>query len=850
MVPMCLATRRWSHAVSTWTDGHSLVFWKWNQACGKTVLEMNDTPPVINQTRQTPGVVPAEKQYRWRTSLRNTLFLRFGLLGISAVLLLTLAYVFFGLFPLVNQIAASHFDATIETANASIRESLLSAENIVRIASGWADPDGFEADQPAPFNALFKPVLNTIPQATSVVAGTTDGIGWMLLQYPDGRWHNRFTNIPERGNEQLYCDWQNDRLTRRYFQQVDYDPRQRLWFQIAMEGPANNSVHWTAPYTFFTTGEPGITASTRRDLPDQRSLVVGMDLKLIDISSISAGLAVGRQGYVLVLTDDGKLLGLPRNSVLKSVHGNREAILQPAENLGLAPVNAALTLWRQQKNAYLQPEIIKPQGERWLFVMHPLLVGKQTFWIAAFAPLNDFLPPLYQIGKAIVASLALVLVMTFFGARRQARRISRPLEDLASASSKIAQLDFSGQPVAGTRWHEINALVSAQTNMLTMLRNFQDTVSTQADQLKSQVDQLRITQARLRKTLQQEQIILDNALSGILFTRDRTIWRANQRAAEIFGYSETQEMVGKSTDTLYASREDFIDIGKHAYGAFGRGESYGREMWLKRKDGSTFWGFTQGRALDNVDPVGSGAVWVISDLSERQEMDRMKDEMLSVVGHEVRTPLAGIMGYAELMMDIDLPIAQRRDFLGIIYQESERLAELFDNFLNLQTLKKEKSPSNYQPVDLVKILQEAVDLFRSASKSHDLQLHCPTDLPEVLGEAEQLHRIFLNLISNAIKYSPDGGLVSVSARREDDAIVIAVADQGIGISPTMQERIFESFFRVDNRDNRRIGGTGLGLALVRETVKKHGGRVWVESQVDRGATFFVSLPVKKPDKLG
>ncbi len=788
---------------------------------------------------------PAAGQKPRLTSLRSTLFLRFGMLGVGAVLLFTLAYIFFGLFPLVNQIAASHFDTTIETANGSIRESLLSAENIVRIATGWSGPQGFETDQPQEFNELFSPVLKTIPQATSIVAGTTDGRGWMLLQQADGSWHNRFTNIPQRGNEQLYFNWRDDQQ-QRYYKRVDYDPRKRLWFQIAMAAPADGSAHWTAPYTFFTTGDPGITVSSRRDLPNNLSLVVGIDLKLIDISSISAGLSVGKQGYVLVLTDEGKVLGLPRNNVLKSVRGNRDVILKPAEELGLEPVNAALGFWRERKNAFLQPEIIQAQGQRWIFVMHPLLLGEQTFWIAAFAPVADFLPPIYNVGKAIAASLALVLVLTFLAARSQARRISLPLEALATASSKIARLDFSDSSLISTRWREINSLVLAQANMLKMLRNFQTTVSAQAEKLKSQVNVLRTIQDQLQKTLNQEQVILDNALSGILFVKDRRILRANQRASEIFGYDNVQAIVGKSTEALYESYAKFLEVGEQAYGSFGRGESYRQEMWLKRRDGSTFWGYVQGRALDNADPTGGGSVWIVSDLTEHKEMDRMKDEMLSVVGHEVRTPLAGMMGYAELMMDIDLPFEQRREFLSIIYNESERLAELFDNFLNLQSLKNEKPTLNFQPVNLEAVLGKAVDLFRGASQKHPLRFDCPADLPAIQGDAEQLHRVFLNLISNAIKYSPDGGLVSVSARRSDDAVIVQVEDQGIGISPAARERIFESFYRVDNRDNRRIGGTGLGLALVKETVKKHGGRVWVESEVGKGAAFYVSLPASVP----
>ncbi|MCM2264582.1 MAG: ATP-binding protein [Desulfuromonadales bacterium] len=791
---------------------------------------------------KAPSGNPVAGQNRGLISLRRALFLRFGLLGVGAVVLFTIAYFFFGLFPLVNRIAASHFDTTIETASGSIRETLILAENIVRIASESAGSQGFEADQPEKFNDQFSPVLKTIPQATSIVAGSTEGLGWLLLQLPGGRWHNRFTNVPERGKEQLYFEWQDDRLLQRYYKSADYDPRQRLWFKMAMSAPADGRTHWTAPYKFFTTGEPGITVSIRRDLPGKRSLVVGMDLKLIDISSITAGLAVGKQGYVLVLTDDGKVLGLPRKDVLSEALENRDIILKPAGDLGLEPVNVALGNWRENKNAYLHPGIINVQGQRWLFEMHPLLLGEQTFWVAAFAPVTDFLPSIYNVGKAIAVSLALVLVLTFMAARRQARRISLPLEALATASSKIAQLDFSDNPPIKTRWQEINSLVMAQSNMLMMLRNFQATVKSQAEELKAQVDALRATQNELQRTLHQEQVILDNALSGILFVRDRKILRSNQQASEIFGYN-MQEMAGKSAEFMYESHDKFLATGERAYGAFGRGESYGEELWLRRRDGNTFWGYIQGRALDDADPLGGGAVWIISDLTERQELDRMKDEMICAVGHEVHTPLTAMIGYAELMTDVDFPPEQRREYLGIIRHESERLAELFDNFLNLQTIKIGKTPAHLQPIKIETILSQAIDLFKGASRKHTLELSCQADLPQINGEAELLYRVFLNLISNAIKYSPDGGLISLAAYQEAGDVIVRVTDQGIGIDPSVHDKIFESFYRVDNRNNRRVGGTGLGLPLVRETVNMHGGRVWVESQAGKGSSFFVALPV-------
>lgn len=790
----------------------------------------------------TPSGYQDVRQNRQLISLRSALFVRFGLIGVGAVLLFTLAYFFFGFFPLVNRIAASQFDTTIKTAEGSLHESLSLAEQVVRIAVEWGGTTGFEADRPEAFNEHFRPVLKNIPQATSIVAGTTDGFGWLLLQLPEGRWLNRFTDVAGRGSGQLFFEWQDDRLTRRYTRVVDYDPRERLWFRMAMAAPADGRPHWTPPYRFFTTGEPGITVSVRRDLPNGRSLVLGMDLKLIDISTISSGLSVGEQGYVLVLTDDGKVLGLPRKEVLGSDSGGGETILAAAEELGLEPVNLSLALWRADRNAYLKPEIVKAQGERWLFVMHPLSLGEQTFWIAAYAPVADFLPSIFNIGKAVAASLALVLVLTFVAARRQARRISRPLEALSAASGKIARLDFSDNPPVTTRWREIDALVASQANMLAMLRHYDATVTTQAAELREQVDILRATQEQLHRILQQEQVILENALTGIVLMKDRKVLRCNQRAAEIFGFGSASEMEGLDSEFIYEDHDKFLATGEKAYGAFARGEFYGEELWLMRRDGSSFWGYIQGRSLNVADPLGGGSVWIVSDLTERKEMDRMKEEMLSAVGHEVRTPLTGMMGYAELMMEMDLTPEQRQEYLGIIYHETERLAELFDNFLNLQSLKSVRTPLNLRPVNIEQTLNEAAALFRNASRRHHLLIDCPPGLPPVRGDADQLHRVFLNLVSNAIKYSPDGGRVTLAAAAAEGTVIIRVEDEGIGISPAAQTRIFDSFFRVDNKDNRRIGGTGLGLALVREAVQKHGGRVWVESEVGRGSTFFVSLP--------
>ena len=237
------------------------------------------------------------------------------------------------------------------------------------------------------------------------------------------------------------------------------------------------------------------------------------------------------------------------------------------------------------------------------------------------------------------------------------------------------------------------------------------------------------------------------------------------------------------------------------------------------------------------------------DITERKEMERLKDEMISAVSHEMRTPLTAMLGYTEFMLENDLEPQQQREFLSILYKETERLDDLIGSFLDLQRFKSRQGSLESQPVDVSPLLKETASLFAAASQRHYLTVDCPAGLPPVWGNDKHLRQVLINLVSNAVKYSPEGGKVRLSARREGDRTIIAVEDQGIGIPPRAREIIFDRFYRVDNTDRRTIGGTGLGLTLVREIVIAHRGRIWVESEEGKGSTFFVSLPVAKEPSL-
>jgi signal transduction histidine kinase len=238
------------------------------------------------------------------------------------------------------------------------------------------------------------------------------------------------------------------------------------------------------------------------------------------------------------------------------------------------------------------------------------------------------------------------------------------------------------------------------------------------------------------------------------------------------------------------------------------------------------------------------------DISERKQMEQMKDEILSAVSHEMRTPLTAMLGFTELILETEVDPAIQKTYLSTVHKETQRLSELITNFLDLQQLQASLVTYRFAAVPVRRLLEDAVAVFAFDQERHHIVLDCPSTLPPVRGDESRLHQVFTNLISNAIKYSPPGSTVTIDARAENGRIVISVQDEGEGIPVELREKIFEKFFRLDNTDRRLVGGTGLGLALVRELVSAHDGKVWVESTVGKGSTFHVSLPAGRADGEG
>ena len=246
-----------------------------------------------------------------------------------------------------------------------------------------------------------------------------------------------------------------------------------------------------------------------------------------------------------------------------------------------------------------------------------------------------------------------------------------------------------------------------------------------------------------------------------------------------------------------------------------------------------------------------GSVLIIHDATTRREVEemraqqdreRLRSDLLATVSHELRTPLTSILGFTQTLLTHQVEEGERRRFLEIVRSEAERLKELIDDLLDIRLMNEGRVSIESGRVDLRGVLSEQVAVFSGESGAHAVVLDAPPDGLWVRGERRRLGQVVANLLSNAIKYSPAGGEVRVSAKRRDGVVHVAVRDAGIGIADADQPEIFTRFFRAASPELRDIRGTGLGLALSREIVEAHGGRIGFESTRGRGSTFYFELP--------
>lgn len=238
-----------------------------------------------------------------------------------------------------------------------------------------------------------------------------------------------------------------------------------------------------------------------------------------------------------------------------------------------------------------------------------------------------------------------------------------------------------------------------------------------------------------------------------------------------------------------------------------------------------------------------GRVFVIRDISHQKEVDNLKLELISTVSHELRTPMSSILGFSELLLTRKLTEERNKEYISIINAEARRLTELINDFLDIQRMESGKHMFNKQYNSISQMIEETMKLFENNGNTHYFTYDKGTERTQLLYcDRNKVLQVLSNLISNAIKYSPNGGEIKIDLTVESGRAKVSVTDHGLGIPEDEKDKLFTKFFRVDNDDRRKIGGTGLGLAICKEIIRAHGGEIGVETIYGKGSTFYFYLP--------
>jgi len=247
-------------------------------------------------------------------------------------------------------------------------------------------------------------------------------------------------------------------------------------------------------------------------------------------------------------------------------------------------------------------------------------------------------------------------------------------------------------------------------------------------------------------------------------------------------------------------------------------------------------------------------VAIFTDITEIRQVERMKTTFVSTVSHELRTPLTSIKGFVATLLDDEdgslYDEETRYEFYTIIDQECDRLTRLINDLLNVSRIESGRAlDMNVQPVNVVELVNRVLTTQSQYTSRHELVSTIPDDFPSIQADNDKLQQILDNLVGNAIKYSPEGGTITLSGEDEGDTIRLDLSDEGLGVPEEYRETIFGRFEMVSSDDRKPIKGTGIGLFLVRHLARAHGGDVWLSaSEIGKGSTFSVRLPKQPPDK--
>lgn len=449
----------------------------------------------------------------------------------------------------------------------------------------------------------------------------------------------------------------------------------------------------------------------------------------------------------------------------------------------------------------------------WRFFFSVLLPGAAFLWIAGFFLLpeaNGWKRPLFTF------FLAVVFLLIYVGVSRS---ILRPLEKIEEGAQHFSMGHF---------------------NWAIRLRDTHGELGALSGRLNQMAEAIQDKLQKLSNSLAESQALLGGMEEGVLIL-------------------DLQGRVKKMNDSMLVILPQSFpaDLGKHYLEVFRDPElndliqaTLASEKGLKRtlsllSQPEKIYQ-VQGSLIQDQERKTGGVVMVFHDVSEMKRLERIRQEFVANVSHELRTPLTAIKGYAEALLEENLESSPHAaEFLKVIDRHAARMEKIVADLLLLSQLESPARSLRKEPIDVPELLHAALDSVRpmAEAKKQVLESTCPPGISPFPGDSQKIHQMLVNLLQNAINYTPEGGRITLEVRRSEAGVQFEVADTGIGIPAEDLPRIFERFYRVDKGRSRKLGGTGLGLSIVKHIAEAHGGRVSVDSQFGMGSRFTINLPL-------
>ena len=556
----------------------------------------------------------------------NSLVLRIGLLILISVAVFTLSlYELIGR-PTVNRLAEGQMRLAGEQLEARVTRLFKTVEVTLRSSHGWGVNNDIDQAQLLRFNEFFFPIIANHGEITSVIFAHESGREILLLMTDDGRWINRISNPAEWGNQTYWITWNKNReIDNVEMRERNYDARERPWFKGAMSLGNTDTVHWTEPYIFFTTKEPGITAAMRWTASDGSTYVIAHDVRLIDIAEFTTRMTFGSQGRAALFLKEGKIIAPPNDPRFNNREAINQALLKTPEELALPELAEAFRQWQARPSAEqgLQ-EFRRPDGQ-WISLLRPLEGNASGILLGVVAPKNDFVPisrdDLLLLALITLSALALGMAV----AVHIARRFGAPLHALAEDSSRIGRLDLEHPVTTDAPWREVTQLAAALEGMREHLR------SARRMQEDAQIE-LELKVAKRTAALHQSQDILqkreaffraifDNAAVGIIsLTPERKPTLVNPAFARF---------IGKPIDKLLANLDEIAlpaDIQARMNEllpqvAAGESRSVRQEFEFVDPHGNRSWGDVQIAPVRDQDGKLDSLLVTVLDITDRREIE-------------------------------------------------------------------------------------------------------------------------------------------------------------------------------------------------------------------------------------